>query len=282
MPQSRALESAPVLSRGLAGLVDLLVLGTIDAAILYFTLRVVDLPLADIWSLPAVPFGVFLLLLNGGYLAIFTAAGGQTIGKMLAGIKVVADRPAARSRVRPRRAADQPRRFGAPCDGLSRVAATRRRWVRGDSLRPGRTRAARSPRRDACREGVTRIAVFLATAGYSGYFPIAPGTVGSAVGLLVYGSPGWSSPPVPAVVEVLLILCLFAAGVWAATTAERYFGGIDPGPIVIDEVVGMLITLAFIPVAARGAFAGSSSFASSMSSSHFRRVDSRRCTAAWA
>ena len=39
----------------------------------------------------AVPLGVFLLLLNGGYLAIFTTAGGQTIGKMLTGIKVVAD-----------------------------------------------------------------------------------------------------------------------------------------------------------------------------------------------
>ncbi len=72
----------------------MLILGAIDAAILYFTLRVVDLPLANIWSLPPVPFGVFLLLLNGGYLAIFTAAGGQTIGKMLAGIRVVADRPA--------------------------------------------------------------------------------------------------------------------------------------------------------------------------------------------
>ncbi len=38
---------------------------------------------------------MFLLLLNGGYLALFTIAGGQTIGKMLTGIKVVADRPAA-------------------------------------------------------------------------------------------------------------------------------------------------------------------------------------------
>ena len=93
-PEPRALESAPVFSRALAGLVDLLILGAIDAAILYFTLRVVDLPLANVWSLPPVPFGVFLLLLNGGYLAIFTAAGGQTIGKMLAGIRVVADRPA--------------------------------------------------------------------------------------------------------------------------------------------------------------------------------------------
>jgi phosphatidylglycerophosphatase A len=103
---------------------------------------------------------------------------------------------------------------------------------------------------------VTRIAVFIATAGYSGYFPIAPGTVGSAVGLLVYGVIWLMRSPVPPAAEVLLILCLFAAGVWAATTAERYFGGIDPGPIVVDEVVGMLITLAFIPVTATGAFVG--------------------------
>ena len=66
-------------------------LGTIDGAIVYLTLRILDLPLADVWSLPAVPLGVFLLLLNGGYLAVFTAAGGQTIGKMLTRIKVVAE-----------------------------------------------------------------------------------------------------------------------------------------------------------------------------------------------
>jgi phosphatidylglycerophosphatase A len=63
----------------------------------------------------------------------------------------------------------------------------------------------------------------------------------------------WTRSPM---VEVTLILALFAAGVWAGTTAERYFGGIDPGPIVLDEVVGMLITLAFIPVGLTGAIAG--------------------------
>jgi phosphatidylglycerophosphatase A len=103
---------------------------------------------------------------------------------------------------------------------------------------------------------VTRLAVFLATAGYSGYFPIAPGTVGSAVGLLVYAALAWVQPPVQPVSEVLLILALFAAGVWAGTVAERYFGGIDPGPIVLDEVVGMLMTLAFIPVGLSGALTG--------------------------
>jgi phosphatidylglycerophosphatase A len=106
---------------------------------------------------------------------------------------------------------------------------------------------------------VTRLAVFLATAGYSGYFPIAPGTVGSAVGLLVYGAIRWAHSPgmvTMPIIEALLILGLFAVGVWAGTTAERYFGGIDPGPIVLDEVVGMLMTLAFIPVGLSAALTG--------------------------
>lgn len=100
---------------------------------------------------------------------------------------------------------------------------------------------------------MTRAAVFIATVGYSGYFPFAPGTVGSAAGLLVYLLVWWAQSPA---VEVGLIVVLFAAGVWAGTTAERYFGGIDPGPVVIDEVVGMLITLAFVPVGVSGALAG--------------------------
>lgn len=91
---------------------------------------------------------------------------------------------------------------------------------------------------------MTRLAVFIATVGYCGYFPFAPGTVGSAAGLLFYALVWWSGSTV---VEVGLIAGIFAAGVWAGTTAERYFGGVDPGPIVVDEVVGMLITLAFIP-----------------------------------
>ena len=100
---------------------------------------------------------------------------------------------------------------------------------------------------------MTRLAVFIATVGYCGYFPFAPGTVGSAAGLLFYALVWWAQSPI---VEVAMIAALFAAGVWAGTTAERYFGGVDPGPIVIDEVVGMLITLAFIPIGWSGALAG--------------------------
>lgn len=100
---------------------------------------------------------------------------------------------------------------------------------------------------------MTRLAVFLATVAYVGYFPIAPGTVGSAAGLVVYILVWWTQAPA---VEAGLILLVFAIGVWAGTTAERYFGGIDPGPVVIDEVLGMLVTLAFIPVGISGALAG--------------------------
>lgn len=100
---------------------------------------------------------------------------------------------------------------------------------------------------------MTRLAVFLATVAYCGYFPVAPGTVGSAAGLVVYLLVWWTRSPL---LEASLILGTFAIGTWAATHAERFFGGIDPGAVVIDEVLGMLITLAFIPVSWSGAVAG--------------------------
>jgi phosphatidylglycerophosphatase A len=100
---------------------------------------------------------------------------------------------------------------------------------------------------------VTRLAVFIATVGYCGYFPVAPGTVGSAAGLVVYLLVWWTQSRL---VEAALIAVVGVLGAWAGTHAERYFGGIDPGPVVIDEVLGMLITLAFIPVGWSGALAG--------------------------
>jgi len=100
---------------------------------------------------------------------------------------------------------------------------------------------------------VTRLAVFVATVAYCGYFPFAPGTIGSAAGLLFYLPVWWAQSRA---FEAGLIVAVFILGSWAGTVAERYFGGIDPGPVVIDEVLGMLVTLAFIPVGWTGALAG--------------------------
>jgi uncharacterized RDD family membrane protein YckC len=80
---------ASPISRLGAATVDGLILGTIDATVLYFTLKICELPFAQVRALPLAPFGAFLLLMNGAYFAAFVAAGGQTIGKMAAGIRVV-------------------------------------------------------------------------------------------------------------------------------------------------------------------------------------------------
>jgi phosphatidylglycerophosphatase A len=98
-----------------------------------------------------------------------------------------------------------------------------------------------------------RLGLFIATCGYLGYVPIAPGTFGSAAGLAVFYAVRISGM---VSVEIAAIMILFAIGVWAGTAAEHHFGGIDPGPVVLDEVVGMLITLAFIPVNLTGAPTG--------------------------
>jgi phosphatidylglycerophosphatase A len=101
---------------------------------------------------------------------------------------------------------------------------------------------------------MTRLAVFICTFGYVGYFPVAPGTIGSVAGLVVYALLRLSGAR--PFVDLGLVLLLFAAGVWSGTHAERHFGTTDPGPGVIDEVVGMVITLWLQPVSGPVALAG--------------------------
>ena len=98
-----------------------------------------------------------------------------------------------------------------------------------------------------------RLGLFIATCGYLGYVPIAPGTFGSAAGLLVFAAVRSTGS---VAVELAAIALIFAVGLWAGTVAEHHFGGIDPGPVVLDEVLGMLMTLALLPVNLTGAFVG--------------------------
>lgn len=98
-----------------------------------------------------------------------------------------------------------------------------------------------------------RIAYAIATVGFVGRFPIAPGTAGSVAGLGVYGLVRWFGDWR---LELFAILATFVVGVWSANVAERLLGGKDPGPVVIDEVLGILITLALLNVNLAGAFIG--------------------------
>lgn len=78
-------------ARLLAALVDNLILGVVDVTVLYFTLKVAALSPSDWQLIPIAPMVAFLLLVKCMYFAAFTAVGGQTIGKMGSGIRVVAD-----------------------------------------------------------------------------------------------------------------------------------------------------------------------------------------------
>ena len=91
---------------------------------------------------------------------------------------------------------------------------------------------------------MTKWTVIIIASGLGlGYSPVASGTAGSLLGLpLAYLFVRLGGPWYPA-----LTLALFAVGVWASGRAETIYGQKDCGKIVIDEVVGMLITLYLVP-----------------------------------
>lgn len=96
------------------------------------------------------------------------------------------------------------------------------------------------------------VALAIATAGGAGYFPFAPGTVGSAVGVAVYLLTRHLDPSL----QVLLFIVVCVVGTWASTVAARHFGRDDPGYVIIDEVAGQLATLLLLDVGIVGALVG--------------------------
>ena len=98
---------------------------------------------------------------------------------------------------------------------------------------------------------IERFALLIATSAGVGYLPFAPGTFGSMVGLAV-----WMLMPASTSAQAIAIVLLFVLGSWSGSVAERHFGRTDPSEVVIDEVVGMLITLFLNPVGWIGALVG--------------------------
>jgi phosphatidylglycerophosphatase A len=108
------------------------------------------------------------------------------------------------------------------------------------------------------------MALAIATCGV-GYLPLAPGTWGSLVGIGVYVLVRGASMKVffgvaaqdsfnllqiyygVIAFELVAVLLIALAGIWAATHTERLSGRKDPGKVVIDEVVGQFIALIPVP-----------------------------------
>jgi phosphatidylglycerophosphatase A len=98
-----------------------------------------------------------------------------------------------------------------------------------------------------------KLAYLIATCGYAGYFPFAPGTVGSAVGVALYllleilGS-SWALG--------LTLVSFTLAGIWAAGVVEHNQGKEDPSIVVVDELAGMLLSFVLLPLSWMGIVAG--------------------------
>ena len=82
------------------------------------------------------------------------------------------------------------------------------------------------------------LAIALATAGGAGFAPKAPGTAGSLVGVAAYLALEWAGA---GAYYLHAIIFFFIIGIWASSRVEHLWGH-DAQRIVIDEVVGQMIT----------------------------------------
>lgn len=100
-----------------------------------------------------------------------------------------------------------------------------------------------------------------------GYLPLAPGTWGSAVGVVIFlgigwleytfisamvGLHGWPADAAHSLfyaANAVLFVLFVLLGVWAAGRATELLGDLDPSQAVVDEVIGQLIVFAFVPLA---------------------------------
>jgi phosphatidylglycerophosphatase A len=97
-----------------------------------------------------------------------------------------------------------------------------------------------------------RIAVVIASAAGLGYAPIAPGTFGSAAGVVIYLlTSNWSWQA-----QAGIALAVTAVGVWASHIAAVHFGRSDPSQVVVDEVAGQLVTMLGTGAGWKGALIG--------------------------
>ena len=106
---------------------------------------------------------------------------------------------------------------------------------------------------------VDYVALALTTFGV-GYIPGAPGTYGSAAAVAIYLGIGMFETHAAKhadnaafatafhhAVNAILLTAFCLAGIWASNRTEPIFGNGDPSQAVVDEVMGQLITFAFIP-----------------------------------
>ncbi len=88
-----------------------------------------------------------------------------------------------------------------------------------------------------------KLTLFLASNAGLGYAPFAPGTFGTLAGIPVFYLTGaW-----PWWLYMITMTALLFLSFWVADTAGQIYGVADDRRIVIDELMGYLVTVAFLP-----------------------------------
>jgi phosphatidylglycerophosphatase A len=89
---------------------------------------------------------------------------------------------------------------------------------------------------------VNSLLKYIATVGLAGFSPVAPGTAGTLVALIIVALLN-----LPPVLYVFMTLAVTGVGIIAAERVEEILQKKDPGCIVIDEVAGYFVAVAFLP-----------------------------------
>ncbi len=90
---------------------------------------------------------------------------------------------------------------------------------------------------------MNRFFLVLATGFGVGYSPVAPGTLGTLIAIPVY----YFLSAIPSPIYEITLIGFFFLSVWISENAEIFFGKKDDQRIVIDEMMGFLITMLWVP-----------------------------------
>ncbi len=106
-----------------------------------------------------------------------------------------------------------------------------------------------NPKNNTSKSLLDYISLAIATVGV-GFLPLAPGTWGSLVGVLIFllYASFVNLTTYSTIVWIIFIVAVCAVGIWASAQAERIFDEEDPQRVVVDEVAGQLISYSSVAV----------------------------------
>ena len=90
---------------------------------------------------------------------------------------------------------------------------------------------------------MNRFFLIIATGFGVGYSPVAPGTLGTLVAIPIY----YFLSDIPSPLYEITLIGFFFLSVWISENAQIFFGKKDDQRIVIDEIIGFLITMLWVP-----------------------------------